>query len=309
MQVLQVSRERDPKGCISFDDMVYLPVSMGWVSPQFDLVVCDECQDMSMPQLLMLQRVVKPSGRICVIGDDAQALYGFRGAAADGMDIMKEDLDAVELGLTTTYRCPKKVVAMAAKLVPDYRAADTAPEGVVETLSVHSLENRLVPGDAVLSRFNAPLMPLCLKLLKRGVRARIEGRDIGKTLMSVVEKLRADDVSDFMEKVEAWGQVKIEKLSGKKDEEAKIKEVMDQVDTLLAVAEEADTVADISSRLDVLFVDGTAEEDRPSVFMLLQTFFYRPKEGEDAVGIDKSEEANIYYVALTRTKKHLVLVV
>ncbi len=104
IKVLELSRERDPQGRISFNDMVWLPVRQGWVRSWFDLVVVDEAQDMNLPQLMMAKSSVKPGGRICVVGDDRQAIYHFRGAASDGMDMMRRELNAQELGLTITYR-------------------------------------------------------------------------------------------------------------------------------------------------------------------------------------------------------------
>jgi DNA helicase IV len=93
------------------------------------LVIIDEAQDMNASQLLLAMKSCKKGGRIAVVGDDRQAIYGFRGADSNSLDRLKGELVAHELGLTTTYRCPKVVVAGAARLVPDYTAAPAAPEG------------------------------------------------------------------------------------------------------------------------------------------------------------------------------------
>src|SRR6185295_2832609 len=69
---LELAKERDVEGRISFNDMVWLPVAMNWVFPRFPLVVVDECQDMNVPQLEMAIRACLPGGRICVVGDDRQ---------------------------------------------------------------------------------------------------------------------------------------------------------------------------------------------------------------------------------------------
>ena len=135
-------------------------------------VLVHNCQDMSRPQLLMAKAAMKEGGRVCVVGDDRQAIYGFRGAAQDGMDMMKTTLNATELGLTITYRCPKAVVAIASTIVPDYKAADSAPEGLVDSVAEAMLPVQVTIGDAILSRSNAPLMPLCLE----GYRARTRPR-------------------------------------------------------------------------------------------------------------------------------------
>lgn len=310
---MEFARSGDDSGGISYNDMVWLPVVNNWVKPMFDLVCVDEAQDMNLPQLEMAVRACKAGGRICIVGDDRQAIYGFRGAAQDGMEMMRRRLHAQTLGLTTTYRCPKSVVAIAAEIVPDYKAASEAPEGVVENIEVEQLVQRLVIGDAVLSRLNAPLMSTCLNLLRNGVSARIEGRDIGKQLVGMVRKLRAKSVPDFIRKLYAWGDKQRKRLACGAKSESKIALVDDQVATLNAVAEGCDNIAAIEARLLSLFQDSDANA-KPAVilstvhkakglewervFILSATF----KKSRGA------EEANIYYVAVTRSKKYLTFV-
>jgi DNA helicase II / ATP-dependent DNA helicase PcrA len=317
LEVLKFSKERDQEGRISFNDMVWLPVACKWVRAWFDLVCIDECQDMNLPQLTMARLACKPGGRVIVVGDDRQAIYGFRGAVTDGMGMMRAALDAKVLGLTITYRCPKSVVAIASAIVPDYKAADSAPEGIVSDIGIGELVSGLEIGDAVLSRVNAPLMPLCLQTLRRGVSARIEGRDIGQALLSIVKKQKARTIPQFISKIETWGDRMRLRARASKNAEAKIEGINDQVSTLIAVAEGCAGVSEIESRLMNLFQDSEGakpgvvfssvhkakglEWDR--VFILSDTFKRKPGTEEQA-----REEQNIYYVAVTRAKKHLVMV-
>lgn len=312
MQVLELSKQRDPAGRISFNDMVWLPVAMGWVRASYDLVVVDEAQDMNLPQLLMAIGLSR--GRIVVVGDDRQAIYGFRGAAQDGMNLMRSKLQASVLPLTITYRCPKAVVALAAEIVPDYRAAGAAPAGEVKSMGDSIILESAKIGDAILSRANAPLMPLCLQLLRRGVSARIEGRDIGKTLAAIVRKINADSVPRFIEKVAKWADRQKARCRGSKHFESKAAVIDDQAACLTAVAEGVSSVSEIEPRLLSLFQDSDGFQ-KPAVvlssvhkakglewnrvFLLTKTFKQSAKEGE---------EANIYYVAVTRAKSELVLV-
>ena len=318
LKAMELARQKDPAKRVSFNDMVWLPVAMNWVKPRYDLVVVDECQDMNVPQLEMAKRACRPAGRICVVGDDRQAIYGFRGAAQDGMSKMQSELKAAELGLTTTYRCPKSVVALAAALVPDYKAAPEAPEGVISYCSRDEL--KLEVGDSVLSRLNAPLMSMCLELLRRGTPARIEGRDIGRQLCGLVKKMRAKSVPDFLRKINSWGDKQERRLNVGKNGEAKVAGVRDQVQTLTAVAEGCANVGEVESRLLALFQDTDAgskaavvlssvhkakglEFDR--VAILEWTFNSRRKNMTEQ---EFAEEKNIRYVAITRTKRELVLV-
>ena len=320
-KVLELSLEKDGQDRVSFNDMVWLPVAKGWVTARYDLVAVDECQDMNILQLLMAIGACRKGGRIVVVGDDKQAIYQFRGAASGGMDIMKQQLGACELGLTTTYRCPKSVVDLAAKLVPDYHAAPQAPEGTIDACIDWDLVERAQVGDAILSRINAPLMANCLALLRKGTPARIEGRDVGKALLGIVKKLKAKSVPHFMDKVEAWGEKQMRRWSGTKNFAAKSEAIADHVATLQAVAEGAASVGEIEKRLLTLFADSGDKDAKPAVvlssvhrakglewnrtFLLRNTFM---KSRPNMTPGDKESESNIYYVALTRTKSYLCFV-
>lgn len=315
LAALELARRRDPAGRISFDDMVWLPVAMGWVRPSYDLVCVDEAQDMNSPQLLIALGAAKSGGRVCVVGDDRQAIYGFRGAASGGMQMMENKLKARRLGLTITYRCPKSVVALAQVIVPDYQAAESAPEGIVRSVNESLLEKFLEVGDAVLSRANAPLMPLCLSLLRQGRAARIEGRDIGKFLLGIVKKLNAKSVPNFLSRVKGWKLKQIARCNAESESyESKVAAIEDQAACLVAVAEGAANVAEISERLLSMFQDSEGNP-RPAIVLssvhkakglewgrvavLRDTFKHKDSE---------SEEANIFYVAITRAKNELIFV-
>jgi len=312
-RVLAISKNRDDFNRISFNDMVWLPVANNWVKPWFDLVCIDEAQDMNLPQLAMAQGASK--GRVIVVGDDRQAIYGFRGAVQNGLDLMKSELNAIELGLTTTYRCPKSVVELAAVYVPDYRAAESAPTGIIANVSREAIPATAKIGDAILSRANAPLMPICLQLLRAGVPARIEGRDVGKMLLAIIRKLKAKSVPNFISKVEAYKSRQIARVARRKNNEAQLETIEDQAATLFALAEGVASVAEIEQRCINLFQDSDnnpkpavvlssthkakgLEWDR--VFILRETYLRKGRESR--------EEENIYYVAITRAKHSLIFV-
>jgi len=327
LRVMEVSKVRDDQGRISFNDMVWLPVAMNWTRAWYDLVVVDEAQDMNLPQLTMAKAACKHGGRVCVVGDDRQAIYGFRGAVSDGMDMMRRTLNAAELGLTITYRCPKKVVELAAKIVPDYKAAAAAPEGEVVSCLASVIHGQVQVGDAILSRANAPLMPLCLGLLRKGIPARIEGRDLGKALLDIVEKLNARSVPNFLTKIETWVEKQLNRFMDTKHFEEKAEQIQDQAETLKAIAEGASSVAEITNRITALFQD-TDANSKPTVtlstthkakglvwskvYILVETFnkkrpAHAAPRSPEAEAQEAREEANVYYVALTRAKATLVL--
>lgn len=312
--VLKQSLVRDRQDRVSFNDMVWLPVAAGWVKPTFSLVVVDEAQDMNMPQLLMAERSCKTGGRICIVGDDRQAIYGFRGAATDGMSLMRQRLNAAQLGLTVTYRCPRLVVEIAQTIVPDYSAAPSAPEGHVIDSTIEEAMNTLVPGDAVLSRLNAPLMGICLGLLRKGVSARIEGRDIGTQLVKMVQKLKAKSVPDFFSKLTAWGEKQSARVTaaGGKHMNSKLELIQDQILTLSSVAQDCKSISDIEQKITSLFEDSTYA--RREAVVCSSVHKAKGLEWNKVCLIESSfkskstsgEESNVYYVAVTRAKKVLV---
>jgi DNA helicase-2/ATP-dependent DNA helicase PcrA len=262
------------------------------------------------------------SGRIAVVGDDRQAIYGFRGADSNSLDRLKKELGALELGLTTTYRCPKRIVALAAKLVPDFAADASAPDGDVSEIALERLPDMATPGDFVLSRANAPLAGACMRLIRAGVPARIEGKDIGQSLTAIVRKLTKrgpfDSVADIENRLTNWQEkeeARIDRSAGDMSETA-IEMLNDKCETLRAIIDGISSVPELEQRLVTMFADNGdslvtrhvvcssvhkakgLEADR--VFVMRDTL--NNKKGNAA------EEQNIEYVAITRAKRELVWV-
>lgn len=310
---------------LSFNDMVWLPNVLDMVVPTFDLVVIDEAQDMSLPQLTMGTKAVKPNGRIVLVGDDRQCIYTFRGALLNSLDIYKEKLKANELGLTVTYRCPKAVVLLAKGIVGDYEAHADAPDGLYEQGDINKLLADAVIGDVVLSRLNAPLMRLCLALLAKGKTARIEGTDIAEDLIDKVKEIHdnmdkgADDIGAFMLALDGWKAARIATLNPNDRNGARKAESIDDTHEMLkTVASIASDVADIKKRIKGLFQD---HDDKPlpaiilssvhkakglewrNVFTIQDTFRLNKFSQTDD---DKTELDNLRYVAWTRSQFKLV---
>lgn len=301
-------------GMIDFDDMVFVPLRNKWVFGRWNLVVVDEAQDMSYAQLLLAQKVCKKGGRIAVVGDDRQAIYGFRGADHRSLDKLKTALKAAELGLTITYRCPQLIVNLAKEIVPDFEFAPGAPTGIIENSTREKLTALAQPGDFVLSRKNAPLAKVCLAFLRANKRAFIEGKDIGKTLIALVKKVGGKSIPDFMTRLGKWKERELKRanrLDTETKRDNKIELVTDQAETLLSLVDGLTGVAELTTRIDGLFADmaegrhGTSIVcssvhkakglERDNVYLLEETFTDR-----------NIEERNIRYVAITRSKNRLV---
>lgn len=192
---------------IDFADMIYLPIRNKWLRPQYGLVVVDEAQDMTAAQLMMARGIC--AGRIAIVGDDRQAIYAFRGADSESLDRLKVELNATELGLNTTYRCGRSIVAHAARIVLDFFSAKEAHEGEVRHLSsVNAMVAEAGPGDFILSRKNAPLAGVAMACVRAHKRVVISGRDIGAGLIALVDKLTKGNagrsVPLFLQKLESW---------------------------------------------------------------------------------------------------------
>ena len=310
LDVLEESKKQDSKNRISFNDMVWLPCALNLVRPIYDLVSVDETQDMSVPQLEMVR--LSSRGRVAVVGDDRQCIYSFRGCHSDGMAMMKEVLNATELKLTTSYRCSRAVIKHAQNIVPDINAHDNAIEG--EVSNVKNCDDAKA-GDFILSRLNAPLMPLALNLLRQKIPARIEGRDIGKQLLTMVKSQKAKSVPHFFEKINSWFEKQVARIGKVKGSEKKIEASQDIKDTLCALAENCSSIQEVEQRIYSLFQD-TDKNSKPAVilstvhkakgleservFMLMATF--KGRAGNEV------EESNLKYVAITRSRNQLYLV-
>lgn len=314
-RALDLAVEND--GCIDFDDMVYIPVRLRWRNPTYQLVCIDEAQDMSKSQLTLAMSVALPKSRIAVIGDDRQAIYGWRGADSNSLDRMKRELQARELPMTITRRCPKKVVRLASQLVPDFRAAPEAPDGSVIHCGTDAMIASCDVGDFVLSRKNVPLVRACLSILKTGKKAMIRGRDLGQNLLTLVRNLKATTMKELYERLKAWEEREVEKaLKNTRTAEEKVDLLHEKVELIQAIGAECSNVMELMSRLDCLFGDDSKgavicstvhrakglEANR--VYMMMDTLF----NFTNTASARAREEDNIRYVGFTRAKKELVLV-
>lgn len=295
-------------GKIDFDDMVWLPVVRQLRQRQFDRVFVDEVQDLNAAQIELTLRACRPGGRVMGVGDPRQAIYAFRGADERAFENVRDKLAAKTLELSVCYRCSKAVVAEAKKIVPAIQHGPDAAEGAVLVASRAQMERDAAPGDFVLSRTNAPLVSLCMRFLRAGRRANIQGRDVGASLASFVKKSKAKTVDALRTHVEEWSKREIARLAAKKrDTQA----VEDRAACLMELTDGASSVADVLAHIDALFADksdgacimlSTTHKakglERDRVWLLAGT--YRPGAS--------TEESNLLYVATTRAKHVLVLV-
>lgn len=305
---------------ISNDDMLWLPLIQNLARPWFNLIVVDEAQDLNRAQIELIKRALKPNGRVAFVGDDRQAIYRFRGAESDALDILKKEFDCREFNLTITRRCGKKIVELAQTMVPDYKAAPEAPEGeIIDLAGPKVLENAKI-GDFIVSRKNAPLMAICLGLIKKGIPAKVEGRDVAGSLKALILRQKGIKTAEaLVNKLERWAERQITKILARDPEnDSLIQAIRDDYETVKALAEGCKTIDEVIIKIDLMFVEIEGSSDSTivicssvhkakgleadRVFVLVDTLYSKSPTA------DAQEEENIAYVAYTRAKSTLFMV-
>ena len=158
------------------------------------MMFVDEAQDFNEMQRCLIKECVADNGRVVVVGDPNQAIYGFRGADSNSMDIFKADLVArgreiKEFPLSVSWRCPHTVVKEANRYVQNFTCPDSADDGSV----VVNASFNPVRGDIVLCRYNAPLINAFYQMILDGKSCYILGRDMTKGLINHVKKITKDE--------------------------------------------------------------------------------------------------------------------
>lgn len=293
---------------MDFDDMIWFPNIHPIPIDHYGMVFIDEAQDLNIAQINIALKSAGPTGRVISVGDERQAIYGFRGADSNAIQNIVSRCNSKRLPLSVSYRCARAIVELAQTLVPGIEAAPHAEEGLVSEIGDNQLERLVQPGDFILSRTNAPLLKWCLNLLKARIPANIQGRDLGKTLFAMIKKSKASNVDDFLGWLNEWKDIECERLLKAKRDTAV---VLDKAECLSVLCEGTRNLEEVKDNLDKLFKDG----DDHSRVILSTTHKAKGLERErcfvlqDTYKIGKNiEESNLAYVAWTRAKMELYLV-
>jgi DNA helicase II / ATP-dependent DNA helicase PcrA len=305
---------------VDFDDMILFPLVKNLrVKFTKDLIFIDEAQDLSRARQALISKFVKPgTGRVVIVGDDKQAIYGFTGAENNALQNMCDHYDAFVLPLSVTWRCPSSVVAVANSIVPDIMAAPEAPVG--EVLHMVGLPTDLKPGDAILCRNVAPLIAGCYKLIREGKTAKVEGRAIGQGLKVLAQRWKIETIDDLLVQLETYQQREVQKFIAQ-DRERQAEEVADKCDTLREICNEClkqkkAMISDAVWMIEELFAD---DAKRAIIFasyhrskgrewdrVILMDHYLRCPSKFAKQAWQKAQENNLAYVAITRAKHTLV---
>jgi DNA helicase-2/ATP-dependent DNA helicase PcrA len=84
----------------------------------FQYILVDEYQDTNRAQYMIIKRLAEKYQRICVVGDDAQSIYSFRGADISNiLNFQKDYPDAQLFKLEQNYRSTQTIVNAANSLI------------------------------------------------------------------------------------------------------------------------------------------------------------------------------------------------
>lgn len=305
--------------CVDFDDMVWMAVEHEGVTiQQFDRVFIDETQDLNTAQIQLALTACKEKGRICAVGDDKQAIYHFRGANSGAVTNVVNQLEAFTLPLTTTYRCGRRIVEEAQRYVPDFTAAPGAHEGAVYRSNTSEMLDQARPGDAIISRINAPLIGLCMRFIQEGRPANILGRDVGSKLLGIVKQSKAKTVAELIEYVNGWEAAEVQRLEGLGRATGGVEDTADCMRVLTVGNSTGDAVkmtitslfekySDSRDRITLTTTHKAKGLEWERVWMLESTYL-RPRKGKPQSPAQVEEEKNLAYVAITRAKQALYMV-
>lgn len=219
---------------IDFDDMLWLVERFNVRLDTLDWLLVDEAQDTNVLQRAIMHRLVGPQTRIMAVGDDDQAIYAFRGASADALNLITEEFNCAELPLSISYRCSRAVVEFASAY-GTIEAAPNAVDGAVIIPESFKL-NDVRAYNLVLCRNNAPLISLAYKCIAAGIPAVVRGRDIGAGLISLVRKLagKRGTLESLADKIGEYRTREVTQAE-KARNDTKAQSINDRCDSLLAI--------------------------------------------------------------------------
>jgi DNA helicase-2/ATP-dependent DNA helicase PcrA len=310
---------------IDFDDMIYLPLLNNMELIKYDWVIIDEAQDTNAVRKIMAVRMLKPTSRFLAIGDEAQSIYGFTGAENDSMNIIKDTFKCAEFELPICYRCGTNIIKSAQEIVPDIQAREDAPEGLIRSEKYEEFLNNaagytLSKADGIVCRNNAPLVALAFGLIRKGIGCRIEGKDIGKNLITLCNKWKVKDLNTFTERL-----VKFFDKEFAKANKVKMQLLEDKMETMIILIERCQSlgkhdVQSLKNLIESMFSDSD-EPNVPNVVCLSSIHKAKGLEWERCFILGMSQfqpskyavqdwmikqEQNLKYVAITRAMNELV---
>lgn len=123
---LEYSKRCKNAGAMDFDDLLLMtnvlfknhPEILAKYQQMFRYILVDEYQDTNFSQYLIVKRLAETHQNICVVGDDAQSIYSFRGARIENILNFKNDYPGFKTyKLEQNYRSTQVIVDAANSLI------------------------------------------------------------------------------------------------------------------------------------------------------------------------------------------------
>ena len=195
-------------GAMDFDDLLLktnellnrFPDVLAKYQDRFRYILVDEYQDTNHSQYLIVRALSDRFQNICVVGDDAQSIYAFRGANINNILNFQKDYENVQMyRLEQNYRSSKNIVEAANNVIDKnktkldkivwtsnadgpkikvHRSLTDSEEGrfVAATIFEQKMQNQMHNGEfAILYRTNAQSRAMEDALRKRDIPYRIYG--------------------------------------------------------------------------------------------------------------------------------------
>ncbi|CAM3943249.1 ATP-dependent helicase [Flavobacterium cucumis] len=195
-------------GAMDFDDLLLktnellnrFPDVLAKYQDRFRYILVDEYQDTNHSQYLIVRALSDRFQNICVVGDDAQSIYAFRGANINNILNFQKDYENVRMyRLEQNYRSSKNIVEAANNVIDKnktkldkivwtsnddgpkikvHRSLTDGEEGrfVAATIFEQKMQNQMLNGQfAILYRTNAQSRAMEDALRKRDIPYRIYG--------------------------------------------------------------------------------------------------------------------------------------
>ena len=195
-------------GAMDFDDLLLktnellnlFPEVLAKYQDRFRYILVDEYQDTNHSQYLIVRALSDRFHNICVVGDDAQSIYAFRGANINNILNFQKDYENVQMyRLEQNYRSSKNIVEAANNVIDKnktkldkivwtanqdgpkikvHRSLTDGEEGrfVAATIFEEKMQNQMLNGQfAILYRTNAQSRAMEDALRKRDIPYRIYG--------------------------------------------------------------------------------------------------------------------------------------
>ncbi len=313
------------------------------VHDQYRYFTIDEYQDISPLQQRLINAWLGNREEICVVGDPAQTIYSFAGASPVFLNnFTKRFPEAQVIRLTTGYRSTPEIIFTANSIlrsgemgqeivalnahgerpvVTEYKDEASEVAGVIS--EIKKLTSQGVPASdiAVLARTNSQLNALAKGCIAQGIAYQLRDNE---------RFFDRSDVRDFLKGVRQASVIPAEGMYWLDELRALSQPfitsaVTDGVTALLHLARELDADSSFSPktlRTYLREVEDRAEQNNPPVMPVTtlatlhaakgleweQVFLVGVNEGtlptHDAVA---DEERRLFYVGITRAKRHLAL--